>query len=546
MLTFPHATSPRVLTHLLEQVAAGHRRQRALGEVLALEAPILRSYLLAAEWLGLLDLTDEPALTRAGLAYVYAGARRHQVLAATIATHPVLGPLVKHGLIGPDALARVVAAEDPSLTLRTVRKRALALRRLLGPGLRPPARVAVPPLPNEPPPLSGPESDVAASEQSAPLRAPEQLTLGFASEAATPAPPLDLRAGADDSPDVYTHLLRALLEHGELDPHQVRGLLDDAGGSSCGIGGYLAMATRRGDAVRMGDVLVVTSGAAARRELAESPVSVALSDPDFRRHLGEVVAGRPGDTRRFRPWMNRLFRAGTVEENLERLLFGRRLASFPVAGNPGEPNATFADPFLASVDRRGLVVAFPASLGVLAGGLAPINQVLRGARQGTVARAPTALDRRVCAHGGLLHPGEAPLRVIPDMVSLRARALKNVPAFAILAALGLLDRRGVLKLRVYGAEVLVQATGQRPRRLDAVIDALGHTRGWVVARSPTGAPWPRFAEIAEGLGLLVSVGAFLTLDETLFRKLGTDPEHRDLLEGLEPLAEQLAARLGRR
>ncbi|MDP2307058.1 MAG: hypothetical protein Q8P18_13625 [Pseudomonadota bacterium] len=548
MLTFPHATSPRVLTRLLEQVAAGHRRQRALGEVLGIEAPVLRSYLLAASWLRLLDLDDEPTLTRAGLAYVYAGARRPLVLAATIAAHPVLGPLGTHGPIGLDELARAVSATDPSLAPRTVRKRALALRRLLGPGLRPPVRVAMPP----PADLRADGlSDLPASERSEPARAPEQLSLGFASDAAPPPPPLDLRAGADDNPDVYTHLLRALLDHGELDPHQVRGLLDAAGGTHCGIGGYLAMATRRGDATRVGDVLVVSAGAAARRELAESPVSVALSDPDFRRHLGELLAGRPGDARRFRPWMNRLFQPGTVEENLERLLFGRRLASFPLAEQPGEPTPVHADPFLASTDRRGLVLAFPSTLGALAGGLGTVNQLLRGARQGTVARPPHALDRRVCSHGGLVHPGEPPVRVVPDMVSLRARALKNVPAFAILAALGLLDRRGVLELRVYGPDVLVQTTApatgsRRPRRLDAVVDALGASRGWVIARSPTGPSWTFLAEIAESLGLVVTVGSFLTLDETLFRKLGTDPEHRDLLDGLEPLAEHLAARLGRR
>jgi len=538
MLTFPHATSPRMLTRLLEQVAAGHRRQRALGEVLGIEAPVLRSYLLAASWLGLLDLDDEPVLTRAGLVYIYAGARRHQALAATIAAHPVLGPLGADGPIGADELARAVSAADPALAPRTVRKRALALRRLLGPGLRAPVRVAMPPPADA---LVDPDAELHE-----PARAPEQLSLGFSNDVAAPPPPLDLRAGADDNPDVYTHLLRALLDHGELDPHQVRGLLDAAGGSHCGIGGYLAMATRRGDATRNGDVLVVSAGAAARRDLAESPVSVALSDPDFRRHLGELLAGRPGDTRRFRPWISRLFQPGTVEENLERLLFGRRLTSFPLAGNPGEPTPVYADPFLASIDRRGLVVAFPSTLGLLAGGLGMVNQLLRGARQGTVARPPNALDRRVCVHGGLLHPGEPPVRVVPDMVSLRARALKNVPAFAILVALGLLDRRGVLKLKVYGPEVLIQTTAQRPRRLDAVVDALGASRGWVVARSPTGPSWALLSEIAEALGLVVTAGSFLTLDETLFRKLGTDPEHRDLLEGLEPLAEHLAARLGRR
>ncbi len=532
---FPHATSPRVLTRLVEQVAAGHRRQRALAEVLGVEATVLRGYLLAAEWLGLLDLSDEPALTRAGLRFVYAGARRPTVLAEQITAHPTLGPLATRGPIGVDELVRVVLADEPGLAPRTVRKRALALRRLLGPGLRPPARVAVPPLP-----------DTREDDVPLPARPPEQLSLGFASEVATAPPPLDLRAGADDNPDVYTHVLRALLDHGEIDPHQLRGILDVAGGQDCGIGGYLAMATRRGDAERVGDTLVVTAGAAARRDLAESPVSVALSDPDFRAHLTEVAAGRTGDARRFRPWMNRLFRAGTLDENLDRLLFGRQLSNFPLAGDPGEPTLTHADPFLASTDRRGLVLAFPSSLTALAGGLGTVNQLLRGARQGMVSRPPHALDRRVRVHGTLVHPGEGPARVVPDAVSLRGRALRNVPAFAILVALGLLDRRGVAKLRVYGQEVLVQASGGRPRRIDAIVDALGLARGWVIARSPTGPSWVTLAEVAEQLGLLATVTPWLTVDEAFFRKLGFDPEHRDLLEGLDPLAELLASRLGRR
>ena len=376
-------------------------------------------------------------------------------------------------------------------------------------------------------------------------RAPEQLSLAFAVEAPAPPPPLDLRAGADDNPDVYTAVLRALLNHGELDPHQLRGLLDAVGGSDCGIGGYLAMATRRGDASRVGDVLVVTAGACARKDLAESPVSVALSDPDFRAHLAEIQAGRPGNPRRFRPWMNRLFVSGTLDENLERLLFGRRLASFPMAGDAGEPVVATGDPFLACVEQRGLAFALPSSLEALAGGLTSVNALLRGARQGAVSRPPNAVDRRVRVHGALAHPGEAPLRVVPDMVSLRGRALRNAPAFAILVALGLLDRRGLARLRIYGRELLVTATGGKPRRVDAVVEALAAHRGWVLARSPTGPSWVRLAELAEGLGLLTTLNPWLTLDEGLFRKLGSDPEHRDLLEGLDPLAELLAARLRR-
>jgi hypothetical protein len=534
MPAFPLATSPRTLGRLIDQVAAGYRRQRGLAEALGLEAPVLRSYLLAAEWLGLLKLEEEPALTAAGLAYAYAGVRRGGVLAEALAVHPELGPLLAAGPVGADELASLVLADEPGLSPRAVRRRALALRRLLGQGLRPVTRAPMPPLP-----------DLPEDELPLAARAPEQLSLSFVADLPAPLPRLDLRAGTDDNPDVYTLVLRALLDHGELDPHQLRGILDAAGGESCGIGGYLAMATRRGDAARVGDVLVVTAGAAARRELAESPVSVALSDPDFRRHLLDVLAGRPGDPRRFRPWMARIFR-GSVEEEIDRLLFGRRLESFPVAGDPGEPVQTYGDPFLASTDRRSLLLTFPSSLQSLAGGIGAINQALRTSRQGTVSGPPGILDRRVRAHGGLLHPGEGPIRAVPDRVSLRGRALRNSPGFSFLAALGLLHRRGAVRLRVHGQDLLVQAAGARPRRMDEVVEALAAARGWIVARSPTGISWAELVKLSITLGLLAPVGTLVTLDEELFRRLGSDPEHRDLMEGLEPLAELLAARLGRR
>jgi hypothetical protein len=245
--------------------------------------------------------------------------------------------------------------------------------------------------------------------------------------------------------------------------------------------------------------------------------------------------------------MARLFQGVPVDEALDRLLFGRRLASFPVAGEPLWPSdPPSADPFLACLEDRSLILAFPSSLALMGGGLSTINQLLRTQRSGAVARAPSALDRRVRVHGGLLHPGEAPLKVIPDFLSLRGRALRNVPAFAILVALGLLDRRGDIRVRAYGQELLVTSGGQRPRRVEAVVDALAAARGWVVARSPTGPSWVLLAELAEQIGLLTSVAPFFTVEEQLFRKLESDPEHRDLMEGLGPLADALAGRLGKR
>ena len=126
MHAFPHARSPRVLARLLEAVAAGHRRNRALAELLDLEPPVLRSYLLAAEWLGLVTLADEPTLTREGLRIVYARGRRADAFHAVLAAHPVLGPLMPG--LDPDVLAGLVHRSDPSLAPATVRRRALALQ----------------------------------------------------------------------------------------------------------------------------------------------------------------------------------------------------------------------------------------------------------------------------------------------------------------------------------------------------------------------------------------------------------------------------------
>jgi hypothetical protein len=92
----------------------------------------------------------------------------------------------------------------------------------------------------------------------------------------------------------------------------------------------------------------------------------------------------------------------------------------------------------------------------------------------------------------------------------------------------------------------VQAPAGRPRRLDAVVDALCQARGWTLARNPTGLTWVALADVAEQLGLLTTVAPWLTVEESLFKKMGSDPEHRDLLEGLDPLAELLASRIGRR
>jgi hypothetical protein len=120
-----------------------------------------------------------------------------------------------------------------------------------------------------------------------------------------------------------------------------------------------------------------------------------------------------------------------------------------------------------------------------------------------------------------------------------------VPAFALLAAVGFLDRRGAVRMRVAGADVKVDLPGRGTVSMDAVVDAVATARGWSVCRGPSSLRWGAAASAATTIGLVVQLGAFLTLDEALFRRMQGDPEHRDLMEGLIPLADVIEGRLAR-
>lgn len=521
----PPPTSPRLIIRVLSRVATGLRRPRAVAEALDVEVREVEAALDTAEWLGLLRAEPEASLTPEGLALCYAGRRRPAVYAEVVRSHPVLGPLVP-ARGAPDLLAliAVVRARSPGLAPTAARASARALRRLILPALR-----------------------VAPSEASS-----RQIGIAFGAIPLPRKPRLDLRAGIDDNPDVYTFVLRLLLDHGELSPSQLRGALDAEGGASCGLGGYLAMATRRGDARRVGDILVVTRGAVARAELAESPVTVALSDPDFRAWLAPLLAGSGTVSGRFRPWVARLWPgwdtagpnlAAHLRAGLDRVLFGRPLATLPVADSPGDPLPVEAAPFLSVATRRNLVLAFPSDLSQLAGGLAATNRSLRAAAvEAASVRPPSPADRRVVVHGGLLHPGEPAVRGVPDGVTLRLRAATRVPGFSLLLALGVLDRRGAVSLEARGGTLRI-ASSTRARLVDATVTDLATARGWTLVRGPTSASWLYLADLAEQLGLLTRLGDRYTLDEGFFLRLQTDPEHREVWDQLQPLAELLLDRV---
>lgn len=511
------ASNPRLLVRILEQVAAGNRRVRGLAEALDVESRVVQAHLAAACWLGFLDLEDDPGLTREGLAWIYAGRERPRVWGDVVRAHPFTRRVSPDGEAPTtDAILQVLRRDEPGASPDEARQRAIAIRRMLAPAWR--ARRANP----------------AARQLGLPLpKAPRARAR------------LDTRAGTDDSPDVYAVLLRGLLDHGEIAPQHLRGLLDTAGGETCGLGGAMAMAVRRGDATRAGDTLVVTAGAVQRAALADSAVSIALSDPDYRLHLLALLEGKSG-AQRFRGWGPRLFGSTPPAQALPALLFGRSLAAFPVAGDAGPSLAMEPSPFLSVATRKHLAVAFPSSLLALTGGVTAINAALRAAVGASAALPPTCVERRRVVHGGILHPGEAPPRSIADMVALRARVLANAPAFSLLGALGVLDRRGRLRLRTSGDDLRVELPGARPFGVDLLVESLATARQWLLVRGPSSAHWGGIVQAGVHLGILARpADDTVTLEEGFFRKLQVDAEHRDLWEGLTPLADLLEARLAR-
>lgn len=502
-MAFPVSGDLRLLTLLLQRIYAGVRRARPLAEALDVEVRVVEAALETGEWLGVLTWDGDILLTPRGVR-IAATRRRRALWAEVVLEHPFFKAAWP---VDPERLLRATRAEEPSAP--RARRQAQALWRISRP-----ARVT-PPAP------------------------PRQIALEFPAQPLPPRPMLDLRAGLDDNPDVYTMLLRALLDHGEIAPAQLRALLDRAGGERCGIGGYLAMAVRRGDARRLGDVLIVTPGAIQRRDLAESPVTVALSDPDLRVQLLAHLADQQPIAPRFRPWLQRLFGGATVGAGLTRVLFERPLASVPVAGDAGPEIDPEPVSFLFGHERRHLAIALPSSLRQLTGGLSGLNRTLR-AQATNAAAVPTPVDRKLVVHGGLIRPGEAPPRAIADGVSLRYRAVQNAPAMALLAALGLLERRGRVRVRALGADLAVEAAG-RPVSFALLVQTLAHQRGWFHLGG--GLDWAELAELADTLGVLTRVDARITLDEAFFHRLQADPEHRAIYEALQPLAESLVARL---
>ena len=495
---------------MLDNVAAGVRRPASIARVLDLDVRVVRAYLAHAAWLGLLRDAAEPQLTPAGLTLVYAGPRRTSALGAALAAHPVLG---QNPLPDADAVAAALLDAGVSPSESAAKRDARAVLRLAEPARR---------LKPHAPPA-------------------EQMRLRFVG-AIEARPMLYDPEPGDDSLDVYAIVLRGLLEHGELRLNTLRGLMDSCGAQNAGLGSYVALAVRRADAERRGDHLVVTPGGVARADLADSVVSIALSDPDFRAWLAELP-GAPSEARRCARWARRLFGTEPAVTALPRLLFGRSIHTVPAAGEAGGSLPITRGAFLDVLGEPGLVLAFPEPLTQLSGGIAWVHRQWRSVVQNPAGvRAPSPLDTRLGVHAGLLSPGETPPRNIPDALSLRLRAVRAVPAFALLVAAGMLHRRKVIDICLRGNAVIVVAPGRRECPWGVVLARVARARGWTLCPAVAPPRWRELLHTAADLGLMVRLPREAwTLDETLAWRLGHDAEHHELHDRLLPLCDVLEA-----
>ncbi|MBN1334638.1 MAG: hypothetical protein JXB39_01625 [Deltaproteobacteria bacterium] len=364
-----------------------------------------------------------------------------------------------------------------------------------------------------------------------------------------------------DDPALYRVVLQALLDEAEIPLPLVADALAEAGAGEAPTGAYVDAALRRGDAWRLshasGERLLVTPSAVARRHLSDTVAAVALSDPAYREYLDALVRASRGDPAaavqygrwkaRFSLWDDRLFGPGQRPRDLaptvEQLLTGGTLEAIPLARPGVEPvPVPVAAPFLHLLDRRSLFLALPPSTDLLAGGVHAVNRLLEAHSVRPGAPLPSVLGERAVVHGGLLHPGEPPIRRVADGVSLRLRALERIPHLAVLAALLLLHRRthGALVLRLRGDRVRVNWRRQDLGPLLDLADGCMRRRGWTVSRRFRGGlSIESFVDVAEALGVVTRVGPRLVLQEDFAWRLREDPEDRQVHVRLQNLADLL-------
>jgi hypothetical protein len=525
----PNANNVRFLTRVLEFVARGVRDPKALAEVLDCELRTIHYYTQAGDWLGLLETNEskDPHLTRMGLEYVYAGKDRPKVYAEAIWSNAFVIDLMR----GQDSLpqtpqiAEFIETSVPEMAPTTAKRRASAVRSLIQPAIK---------------------------HRKKNLKTSHQMAFEFAPAyhpGGTITPVVDLRAGTNESPDVYRVVLRALLDHGELGTGHLRAVLDASGASDCGIGSYIEMAVRRGDARRVDDRLVVTWGAAWRRDVADTVVGVALSDPRYRAYLDCLRKAAAGDPKeairysalrdRFAPWDRRVFgesiRPAQLSKDLDRILLGRPIDAFPLAEDAGKAPPLLEGAFLDLLQSDGLVLTFPPSLQLLLQGVNLINSHLeRSNRTKNGVRMPEATDRRVVVHGGLFPPGLPLPKRIADGVTLRLLAVNNIPLVSLATALLLLDRRGGLPLSVHKGNngPTVSHDGIPMGDLAQVLEGAAESQGWMVSRQTRADPNTLLSDVLVSLGIAHRLAHRLVLDEDFFVRLKHEPEDQEIANKL--------------
>jgi hypothetical protein len=544
----PNANNPRLLMRLVGLIAAGLRRPRALAEVLEVELRTVHYYTQAAAWLGLVQGLSEVQLTRHGLALAFAEPRHrlrhyaHAVWRTPAARDLLLG---REEMPDAETVTDWIREQDPELAESTARRRASSIRSLLEPaiGRRPSPRTP-----------QGEQLLLPFGTR----RAPDDLEDGPPPQ---PKPsPVRHQPGVEDNLDIYTRLLCSLLDNGELRTGHLRALLDDMGASDVPLGPYAELAVRRGDAIRIEDRLVASAGAILRRDVAADPVLIALTDPGYRRwlrlarqspdHLTPVQRReRTAYERRYLGWDLRVFgnrpSPDAVEKALARVLPGRIADALPRAESSGAKLARTQGPFLDHIHVEGLPIAFPHTLTALAGGVTAANALARRNRASPAGvRPPDIIDTLRVYHAGLVSPGSAPPRLVPDTFTLRLQLVSCSPAFSLLAALLILDRRpdSGVSLRLHSEVPTVHWRGRALAPLLHVFAAFADHRGWHLARPPhSGLTHRGLTSTARAVGVASRAGERIVLDEELFAKLQEDPEARIVYEALLPLEDALYA-----
>jgi hypothetical protein len=158
------------------------------------------------------------------------------------------------------------------------------------------------------------------------------------------------------------------------------------------------------------------------------------------------------------------------------------------------------------------------------------------------------MDTRAQVHGGILCPGETLPRSIPDNLTLRLRLLTHCPAFSLLTALLLLDRKENVSTRILEDEHGPSVHWGK-RRVGSLLDVFfrfGTEQDWIIARPLSGGLQAiHLIDTGIGLGLCARVGRRIVLDEQLFLRLQEDAEARMAYESLMPLEDRIHAWLDR-